>query len=203
MTTRRRIRNLFARPAARPTRRAPHRTRLTLEPLEDRRLLATIVVNNPTDKPAGGQIDLRQAIAQAVSGDTISFNPTVFATLTTITLGGTQLEINKNLTIDGPKAGVVVTGGGKSRVFEVDPGVTATLSGLTITHGSQITVLGYNKIRHDNGGGLYNLGTANLNNVTLSGNYAGTGGGLDNLGTANLNNVTVSGNATEYDRAAG
>ena len=33
--------------------------------LEDRRLLSTIVVNNPTDTPAVGQTDLRQAIVQA------------------------------------------------------------------------------------------------------------------------------------------
>ena len=33
--------------------------------LEDRRLLSTIVVNNPTDTPVTGEIDLRQAIVQA------------------------------------------------------------------------------------------------------------------------------------------
>ena len=33
--------------------------------LEDRRLLSTIVVNNPTDTPVPGQTDLRQAIDQA------------------------------------------------------------------------------------------------------------------------------------------
>ena len=37
----------------------------TLLALEDRRLLSTIVVNNPTDTPDTGQIDLRQAIVQA------------------------------------------------------------------------------------------------------------------------------------------
>jgi len=35
--------------------------------LEDRRLLSTIVVNNPTDTPVTGEIDLRQAIVQANS----------------------------------------------------------------------------------------------------------------------------------------
>jgi hypothetical protein len=41
------------------------RMRRTLMALEDRRLLSTIVVNNPTDTPVVGQIDLRQAIALA------------------------------------------------------------------------------------------------------------------------------------------
>ena len=41
------------------------RMRPTLMALEDRRLLSTIVVNNPTDTPVAGQTDLRQAIVQA------------------------------------------------------------------------------------------------------------------------------------------
>ena len=41
------------------------RMRPTLLALEDRSLLSTIVVNNPTDTPVAGQTDLRQAIAQA------------------------------------------------------------------------------------------------------------------------------------------
>jgi hypothetical protein len=39
--------------------------RPTLLALAERRLLSTIVVNNPTDTPAIGQVDLRQAIVQA------------------------------------------------------------------------------------------------------------------------------------------
>ena len=37
----------------------------TIEPLESRIAPATIIVNNPTDTPATGKIDLRQALAQA------------------------------------------------------------------------------------------------------------------------------------------
>jgi hypothetical protein len=57
--------------------------RPTLMALEDRRLLSTIVVNNPTDTPAVGQIDLRQAIALANTNggsETITFDKTVFKT---------------------------------------------------------------------------------------------------------------------------
>ena len=63
--------------------------RPTLLALEDRRLLSTIVVNNPTDTPVAGQIDLRQAIAQANTNggdETITFDKTVFKTPQTITL---------------------------------------------------------------------------------------------------------------------
>ena len=43
--------------------------------------------------------------------------------------GGTQ-------TITGPAAGVTISGGQKSRVFQVDANVTASLSGLTLTGGT-------------------------------------------------------------------
>ena len=81
----------------------------------------------------------------------ITFDTTVFDTPQTITLTGTQLELSNTTgteTITGPAAGVTVSGGGLSRVFQVDAGVTASISGLTITGG---TTAG-------NGGGLYNNG---------------------------------------------
>src|SRR5271165_6448235 len=128
-----------------PARR-PHAqrrlTRPTLMALEDRRLLSTIVVNNPTDTPVPGEIDLRQAIGQANSNggaETITFDKTVFKTPQTITLSGTQLELSDTTgteRICGPNAGVTVSGGGSSRVFQVDSGVTANVSGLTISGGS-------------------------------------------------------------------
>ena len=43
-----------------------------------------------------------------------------------------QLELKNTLgtkTIDGPAAGVTISGGGLSRVFQVDRGVTASFSG--------------------------------------------------------------------------
>ena len=110
--------------------------------LEDRRLLSTIVVNNPTDTPVVGLIDLRQAIAQANTNggaETIVFDKTVFKTPQTITLNGTQLELSDTTgaeTITGPKAGVTVSGDNASRVFQVDGGVMASISGLTITGGN-------------------------------------------------------------------
>ena len=97
-----------------------------------------------------------------------------------------------------------------------ESGVTASLSGLTISGGSST----------GNGGGLYNDGTATLTNCTVSGNSAegdgaavangttatltivactisdntasglsGYGGGVANSGTATLANCTISGNS--------
>ena len=126
------IRTMFARPVIRPFRKAPFRARPTLEVLEDR-WVPSIVVNNPTDTFVAGETDLRDAIEQAnMNGgnQTITFDPTVFATPQTITLTGTQLELTNTSgaeTITGPAAGVTVSGGGLSRVFRVDGLVTASI----------------------------------------------------------------------------
>ena len=83
------ISNLFARPSTRTIRRAPRQVHLALEALEDRWVPSTIVVNNPSDTPVTGLIDLRQAIAMAnthVGDDQITFDKTVFNTPKTISL---------------------------------------------------------------------------------------------------------------------
>ncbi len=153
-----------------------------------------LVVNTTIDGTISpsGDLTLRQAVnlANAQGGaETISFDPTVFASAQTITLTLGQLELSDTSgteTIKGPAAGVTVSGGGTSRVFQVDSGVTATLTGLTISGGSTA----------GNGGGLYNKGTTTLTNCTVSGNSAGgAGGGLCDDGTTTLTNCTVSGNS--------
>ena len=141
-----------SRPAT-AERRLRWRMRPTLMELEDRRLLSTIVVNNPTDTPVVGHIDLRQAISQAntnAGSETITFDKTVFKTSQTINLTGGQLELSDTtgkVTIVGPPAGVTVNAGGASQVFQVDGGVTASISGMTITGGDTAGA----------GGGLFEL----------------------------------------------
>ena len=170
--------------------RSRHRPRFDL--LEERTLLSSFVVSNTGDSGPGS---LRQAILDANSqggAETITFDPTAFASAQTITLTSGQLELSDTTgteTITGPAAGVTVSGGGNSRVFQVDTGVTASISGLTITGGS---------VTGQHGGGVYNVGgNLTLNNVTISGNYDGSsgGGGLGVYnGTTTLTNCTVSGN---------
>ena len=169
------------------------------EVLEDRNLLSTYTVNSLTDTGTGSGLtgDLRYCINQANANDqanSIVFDSTVFSTPQTITLSGTQLELQDTggtQTITGPTAGVTISGGGNSRVFEVDTGVTASISGLTISGGA----IGYDT----SGGGLANYGTATLADCTVSGNSAydvAGAAGVFNSGTANLTmtDCTVSGN---------
>ncbi len=107
--------------------RRRRRMQPTLLALEDRRLLSTFTVTSTLDNGSAGT--LRWAVGQANSAggaETIAFDKTVFKNPQTITLSGTQLELSDTTgteTITGPKAGVTVSGGGLSRVFQVDGGV--------------------------------------------------------------------------------
>ena len=174
--------------------RKRRRMQPTLLALEDRRLLSTYTVNSIGDSGTGSGLvgDLRYCITQANSAggnETITFDSTVFNTPQTITLNGTQLELSDTTgaeTITGPAAGVTVNGNNASRVFQIDGGVTASISRMTITGGSA-----------GNGGGLANYGTATLTKSTISSNSASFyGGGINtNHGTLALTNCTVSGNS--------
>ena len=172
-------------------RRRPERCRLrpSVLMLEDRQLLATITV---TSANASGNGSLAAAIATANSNaqsNTIEFSPAVFAIPQTIVLGGRPLELSDTAgqqTIDGPVASVTISGGGKSGVFVIDSGVTASLSGMSISAGSTT----------GSGGGMYNKGSITLSGCTISGNSASGGGGLANhQGTVTLSGCTISGNA--------
>jgi hypothetical protein len=185
MTTRSCIRKLFAR----PLRKRAHRARLAVQALEDRTVPSTFTVTNLLDDGSAGS--LRWAVGQAnMAGGAIDFDPAVFATPQTITLTGTQLELTDTTgteTITGPAVGVTVNGNNASRVFQIDGGVSASISGLTISGGNAGS---------GNGGGLDNVGTTTLTDCTFSGNSAWGGGGLANLdGTLTLTNCTVSGNS--------
>lgn len=89
----------------------------------------TLTVMNTLD---GGPGSLRQAIADANSGDTIVFAAGVTGT---ITLSGGQLFIGKNLTILGPgPSNLTVSANGQSRIFSIS-NAEVTISGLHISEG--------------------------------------------------------------------
>ena len=143
------------------------RLRPTVMALEGRTLLATIVVNNPTDTPVPGETDLRDAITQANTDggdDTIVFS-SVFNSPQMITLNGGTLELMDpaKTTITGPGADLLTVRGlgTNGPVFELAKGAVADLSGLTITGGYAT----------DAGGGVFNDdGQLTMNNVVVRGN---------------------------------
>ncbi len=177
------------RPRRGPARPSRRRFAPRLDALETRTLLSTWLVNSAGDSGTGS---LRWAIGQAGSGDTIDFAPQLNGQ--TIALTGGVLDINQNITIDGPGARkLAVSGSGRSGVFGVSSGASVTISGLTITDGSA-----------SEGGGIFNAGTLTLVNANVTGNLAGggsgphRGGGLYNYGT-----LTVEGSAITDNRVVG
>ena len=196
-----------------------HRRLITLEGLEERIVLSPWLVTKSVDDGSSGT--LRWAIGQANAeggGSTITFDPTAFATAQTITLSSASgfgtlnlTEAGGTETIQGPTAGVTISGGNAVRVFDVSPSVTASLSGLTIAQGSVAGLGNHGKVELTNctisgnagfyGGGLAAYaGTMTLAGCTISGNHASINGGglfVFSSGTANLTNCTFSGNDAE------
>lgn len=176
---------------------------------------STIVVNTTTDGggSALGTVSLRQAVALAnleTAATIINFANSAFATAQTIILSGGPLILSNttaNITVQGPSAGLTISGGGKVRVLQVDSGVTANLTGVTISNGSADTGGGLDNLgttdlagctiddsTAKNGGGIANLGQLVLTRSTITGNSATTGGGLYDKGTATIDASTISGN---------
>jgi hypothetical protein len=140
---------------------------------------------------------LREAIAdanRATDADTITFASFLTASQPgTITLKNGQLTITSNVTIDGPGASLLsISGGNRSRVFEITSGASVKLSDMTITDG---TVAG-----SANGAGILNAGDLELNDVRVTNNASvNRGGGIySSTGSLTLVNSTVASNRAKY-----
>jgi len=149
-----------------------------------------VVQNDQSDGPGS----LRDTIARAHPGDTITFSPS----LGTISLINGDVPLTKPLEIIGPTAyrqdisGVFSAG----RVFDVDAGVRATLANVVIRDGHA-----------DQGGGILTGGTLTIANSVITDNFSGTpggydsvpgsGGGIANVGGAlTIDDSTISHNGT-------
>ena len=157
-----------------------------------------VVVNN-LDSGTGS---LRQAVIGVCAGSTITFGTAV---RDTISLTSGQIVIDKNVTIAGPGANLLtVRNGASDRIFGVNSGVTATISGLTIEDGTNggisnagtLTVADC-LIRSNKGGGVVNGGNLTVVNSVLSDNEADVGGAINNTGTAAITNSTILHNSAK------
>src|SRR5262245_885484 len=193
----------------RPAPSTSRRARPRLETLEDRATPAHLFVNtlSQTIDPTDNLLSLREAIEAVNRGSLSQLSPAekgqvataqgALGTNDTIefqvtgTIGLEQeLLLSRDVAIRGPGGtSLAVSGQNKCRVFAIEGGAHASLSDLTIVGGK-----GYN------GGGIYNSGTLELADCTLSGNSAADhGGGIFSYGTATLTNCTLSGNSAYYD----
>ena len=183
------------------------------EGLEDRLLLSgnptyyTVNLTSDTGASSGTDAttgtpsgDLLWAITQAnantnTAGSVIEFDPKVFGTPQTIKLSS-ALNLSETAgaeVINGPGANLVTVSGNNSvGVFFVNGGVSATIAGMTISHGAP----------NSNGGGIDNEGTLTVSNSTVADNsvgYTHVGGGIfnDSDGTLTVSNCTIA-NSSAY-----
>lgn len=145
-----------------------------------------------TSNADSGPGSLRDTVAGATPGDTIRFDMT--QVVSPIALSSGQIVLDQDVNIEGPGAGVLAlrntsAPNSASRVLLVQPGVTAAISGLTLTGG--------NVLDPERGGGISNSGTLTLSFANISGNAAGNlGGGIANLGgTLTVSHSTISNNS--------
>lgn len=186
--------------------------------LEQRSLLTTFTVNSladtadatPGDGVAvdlNGETSLRAALEEAnafAGADVIEFNdgsgPGVdFYDITpdTITLGGTQLTISSDVTINGAGANLLtVSGNDASGVFRIDGNSDVILDSLSIVDG---------RTSFTQGGGIRNSSTGEVvvSNSMIVGNSASNGGGVWNNGQMILINSTVANNSTQSGSGGG
>ncbi len=132
----------------------------------------TWIVTSLADDGSPGT--LRSVIANANSGDTITFSVSG-----TITLAQGPLETNKILTVSGPgAASLTISGNHAYTVFHIHSGAFINISGVTIQDG----------LGGVNGGDIDNEGVLTLSDcgVLASTPSNGNGGGLYNTGSANV-----------------
>ncbi|HVS34351.1 MAG TPA: hypothetical protein VMS17_02150, partial [Gemmataceae bacterium] len=164
-----------------PRPRAALRPRL--EALEDRWLPSTFTVLNLNDS---GPNSLRAAVqaADAVSGAQINFAPSLHGV---IALTSGQLRLTSNMTINGTGANkLTVSGSNLSRVFDVGPGATVAISGLTIANGAAMSTT--DPSQQSGGGVLNEIGaTVYITNDVFSNNRAlVASGALENVGGSSI-----------------
>ena len=154
------------------------------------------IVTIEADNGAGS---LRQIVRDAPTGSTIIFADSVRY----ITLTSGQIEITKNLTIDGGSdttRKITISGNDNSRIFYVDTNRTLNINNLILTKG-------YDTRRNNRGGGAVYVGNSRLTatNCNFSENYSYDYGGAISLqenSICTLTNCNFSENSTTRNAGA-
>ncbi|MGH9763230.1 MAG: choice-of-anchor Q domain-containing protein, partial [Blastocatellia bacterium] len=165
-----------------------------------------VVINN-ADSGTGS---LRQAIADACPGSTITFANTVVSPIVL----QSELAIDETLTIQGPGASLLtISGNNAVRVFNIGGGIgnvaqaiSVTLSGMTLSDGNapDDSGLALGGCILNNSTGTLTITSATISNSTAQG-VSVLGGGLFNIGagTVDITNSTISGNSVGHGDGGG
>jgi hypothetical protein len=151
------------------------------------------VVTTLSDSTGAYPARLRDAVAEACAGDTITFG--VSGTIM-LDSGNGPIVLARQVSVDGGGAGIAVQGSFSS-VFHVVTPANVTLNGLTIQNGQGGI----------GGGVLVDGGSLAISNSTITNNQGSLGGGLGiNAGDVVITGTTISGNTATrgggIDRAA-
>lgn len=135
---------------------------------------------------------LRQAIANALTGDLITFAASLSGQTITLT---SEIVVANNVTLDASSltAGLTVNGGNARRLFDVNAGVSFTLHRFTLTGGN-----GTGANLTDHGGAINSQGTLWLTRCTFHDNSASYGGAIHSY---NQGRMTIS-DSTFYNNSS-
>ncbi len=151
---------------------------------------ATLVVTTLEDtvNASDGVLSLREALSSAAANDTITFDGSLAGG--TITLSGTELTVNKAVTINASSlnGGITIDANRNSRIFNITE--NTRLINLTIQNG---------RVHEENGGGIYHKsGTLSMLNCVIQGNSAiyrtgnaTYGGAIYSRGTLSMTNCDL------------
>ena len=171
-------------------------------------VVSTLVDENDGDFSAG-DLSLREAIAQAKLGNTITFDQSLSGGTITLTQG--ELAIDKSLTINGLGAeNIIIDGGGSDnffdgiRVFNINDNSDAesqvVINDLTITGGGAFV----GRTDKPSGAGIYNTENLEINNAIIRDNTADLrGGGIFSEGTLTVKNSAIYNNSAQRRGAPG
>jgi RTX calcium-binding nonapeptide repeat (4 copies) len=182
---------------------AAHATTITVDSTADSLSGCTLrnAITAANTNSAQGTCPAGQASPTA---DTIDF---AVSSGSTITLASALPAINQDLAIAGSGASqLTVSGADAVRVFDVNPGTTASISDLTVTHGFCNNTC----VNGASGGGIQNRGTLTLDGVVVDHSTASLtnggipgGGGIYNQGTLTLTRSTVTSNTASSTGGTG
>ena len=173
-----------------------------MDNINNEEIVVSILEDENDGDFSAGDLSLREAIATAESGDTITFDSTISGG--TINLVDGELTIDKNLTINGSGAEIIIDAGGNSRVFNIDDGnediqIDVAIDSLAITGGSGGEFDGTD-MSLNNGGGILNSENLEVNNANIYNNETiSLGGGIYSDGTLTVNTSAIYDNVINND----
>lgn len=137
--------------------------------LMDEKGLSGAAIKQSIIHPVNTLADLKSAIDSAADGMTIEIRNNII-----FNDGGNQIDINKNLTIQGKDSGVQIDAAQKSRIFKVASGKNLTLKNLTLKNAKDNTVA---SDVESGGGGVYAVATSVIELIDVTIENCETAGG--------------------------